>query len=83
MPSIKGVYRLIDVISIEYNDKVYYFGNVYYTENGQGDLLRVSCKQEDIRFLQQHLNQDVSELIKIRYNKYKKCFVPYFECPQD
>lgn len=78
MLDITGHFKLVDIISMEYNDKTYFFGNVYYSENGVGDMLRVSCKQDDISYLQQYLDKDVTNIIKVAYNRYKKQFVPTF-----
>lgn len=78
MLDITGQFTLIDIISMEYNDKTYYFGNVYYRENGMGDLLRVSCKPEEINLLQQYIGKDVTSIVKVSYNRYKKQFTPSF-----
>lgn len=78
MLEIKGHFKLIDIISLEYNDKTYFYGNVYYSEQGVGDLIRVSCSQEQVAILQQYLGQDVTNIITIAYNKYKKTFTPKF-----
>lgn len=78
MLDITGQFILIDIISMEYNNKTYYFGNVYYRENGVGDMLRVSCKQEEVTLLQQYIGKDVTNIIKITYNRYKKQFTPSF-----
>lgn len=78
MLDITGQFILIDIISMDYNDKTYYFGNVYYRENGTGDLLRVSCKPEEINFLQQYIGKDVTSIVKVSYNRYKKQFTPSF-----
>lgn len=74
----KGHFKLIDIISTKYNDKTYFFGNVYYSESDFGDLVRVSCSADDVAILNQYVGQDVTNLIKIEFNRYKKTFTPKF-----
>lgn len=74
-----GFFRLIDLCTNDYNGKTYYYGNVYYSHEGRGNMIKVGCTAEEFALLQQYLNQDVTNIIVIRFNHYREAFIPVFK----
>lgn len=72
-------YRLIDITSYTSKKGVnYYIAVVYFVyDKGFSDVLRIILNDEDqAEVLKQYLGQDIGSLIEIKYNGYRKQFIP-------
>lgn len=71
-------YKLIDITS--YTSKKgsnYLIAVVYFVyDGGFSDILRIIVSEEQADVLKQYLGQDISSLIEIKYNGYRKQFIP-------
>lgn len=72
-------YKLIDITSYTSKKGVNYLIAVVYFvyEGGFSDILRIILNSEEqADVLKQYLGQDISSLIEIKYNGYRKQFIP-------
>ncbi len=72
-------YKLIDITSYTSKKGVtYYIAVVYFVyDNGFSDVLRIILdSEEQADFLKQYMGEDISSLIVIKYNGYRKQFIP-------
>lgn len=72
-------YKLIDITSYQSKKGVtYYIAVVYFVyDNGFSDVLRIILDgEEQADVLKQYIGSDVSNLIEIKYNGYRKQFIP-------
>lgn len=72
-------YRLIDITSYTSKKGVnYYIAVVYFVyDKGFSDVLRIVLNDEEqAEVLKQYLGQDIGSLIEIKYNGYRKQFIP-------
>lgn len=72
-------YKLIDITSYTSKKGVnYYIAVVYFVyEKGFSDVLRIILNDEEqAKILTQYIGQDISEYIEIKYNGYRKQFIP-------
>lgn len=72
-------YKLIDITSYTSKKGVnYYIAVVYFVyDGGFSDIMRIVLNDEEqAEVLKQYLGQDISSLIEIKYNGYRKQFIP-------
>lgn len=72
-------YKLIDITSYTSKKGVnYYIAVVYFVnEGGFSDIIRIVLKdQEQADVLRQYVGHNIGELIEIKYNSYRKQFIP-------
>ena len=70
-------YKLIDLTTFTGREgNVVYCAIVYFFGKGHNDLLKIVVDQNTYEELQNYLYQDVSNLISLSYNSFKKCYKP-------
>lgn len=70
-------YQLVRVISRKNREgKYYYLALVLFNRQDDSDLLRILVKESQAEALQDLDDDDISDLVKIDYNSYQKCYQP-------